>query len=333
LISGLCLKLKTALNLQSTKNDHRFAPENGEKCIKYEHRRKIFMSLILCPDCGHEVSTSAVACQNCGRPIADPLLERNVVVTEVPPPVVRDEFPKWAIIPLAALGLILLFTLFYFMSREDETANTNVNVSTTNRRPVETRDTTSSVRTEPNQINVPSSDSPSSISVPQTQPQTQIPSTVTNVPSETTTVKTDKGMVRFQAKIMTKTGGTQAVKNERFYLLKKDLEEVLQDADIEDETGQGLRNAFGLSILYPERYREINQKALAEIKKNTVYATSTGATGEGMIKDIKPDNYYLFAITKTRNGFAIWSAPVNIIAGENVLNLSPAQMTEIEQQN
>lgn len=294
------------------------------------------MSLIICPECGHEVSTAAVACQNCGRPIADPLLERNVVMAAVPPPVVREEFPKWAFIPIAALGLILLFTLFYFMSKNDETANTNVNISTTNRRPTDTRET-SSVRTEPNQINVPASDVPSSVSVPQTQPQpqtqTRVPSTVTNVPSETTTVKTDKGIVNFQAKIMTKNGGTQAVKNERFYLLKKDLEEVLEDADIEDDTGQGLRNAFGLSVLFPQRYRETNQKAMAEIKKNIVYSTSTGAGGEGMIKDIKPDNYYLFAITKTRDGFAIWSSPVNIIAGENLLNLSPAQMTEIKPEN
>lgn len=289
------------------------------------------MSLIICPDCGHEVSTSAVACQNCGRPVTDPLLQRNVVVADVPPPVVvREEFPKWIFIPIAAFGLILLFTLFYFMSKEDETANTNVNISTTNRRPTEARETTS-VRNEPNQINVPSTTSPSSVSVPQTE--TRVPQTVTNVPSETTTVRTDKGTANFQAKIMTKTGGTQPVKNERFYLLKKDLEEVLEDADIEDETGQGLRNAFGLSVLYPDRYREINQKAMAEIKKNIVYSTSTSASGDGMIKDIKPDNYYLFAITKTRDGFAIWSSPVNIIAGENLLNLSPAQMTEIERQN
>lgn len=283
------------------------------------------MSLILCPDCGQEVSTSAVACQHCGRPIADATLERNVVIAEVPP--VREEFPKWIFIPIAAFGMILLFTLFYFMRDADETANTNVNVSLANRRPTETRDTTS-VRTEPNQINVPSSNAPSTVSVP--QPQS---TTVTTIPSETTTVKNDKGTVSFQAKVMTKNGGTQAVKNERFYLLKKDLEEVLEDADFEDETGQGLRNAFALSVLYPERYREINQKSLAAIKKNTVYATSTGAGGEAEIKDVKPDSYYLFAITKTRDGFAIWSSPVTINAGQNLINLNPAQMTEIERQN
>lgn len=291
------------------------------------------MSLIICPDCGQEVSTSAVACQNCGRPISDPTIERNVVVTEVMPPA-REEFPKWAFIPIALLGVILLFILFYAMRENEDTANTNVNVSLANRRPTDnTRDTTT-VRNEPNQINVPASDAPSTINVPQTQtqtqPQSQTQSTTTTIPSETTTVVNDKGTVSFEAKVMVKTGGTQAVKNEKFYLLKKDLESILDDSGIEDETGQGLKNAFALSVLYPERYRETNQKGLAEIKKNIVYSTMTGADGKAQLKDIKPDSYYLFGITKTRNGFAIWSSQITINAGQNLLNLSPAQMTEVQ---
>lgn len=288
------------------------------------------MSLIICPDCGQEVSTSAVACQNCGRPISDPTIERNVVVAEVMPPV-REEFPKWVFIPIALLGVILLFVLFVVMRENDDTANTNLNVNVrTQKQSTNSRDTTS--RTEPNQINVPASDAPSTINVPQSQPQTQpqSPSTVTNIPSETTTVTSDKGTVSFEAKVMVKTGGTQAVRNEKFYLLKKDLESILDDADIEDETGQGLKNAFALSVLYPERYRETNQKALAEIRKNSVYSTTTGADGKAQLKDIKPDSYYLFGITKTRTGFAIWSSPVTIVAGQNLLNLSPAQMTEVQ---
>ncbi|CAN5450632.1 hypothetical protein BH10ACI1_BH10ACI1_03540 [soil metagenome] len=294
------------------------------------------MSLITCPDCGHEISTAAVACQNCGRPITDPTIERNVVVAEVPPPI-REEFPKWVIIPLALFGVILLFILFVWMRHADDTANTNLNVNVTTRRPTNSSRETTTVRDEPNEINVPSSDVPSTINVPQTQtqtqPQPQTQSTVTNIPSETTTttVRSDKGTVSFEAKVMAKTGGAQSVKNEKFYLLKKDLESILDDANIEDESGQGLRNAFGLSVLYPERYREINQKSFAAIKKNIVYSTMTGADGKAVLKDVKPDSYYLFAITKTRTGFAIWSAPVTIIPGENLLNLSPVQMTEVQQ--
>ena len=38
------------------------------------------MSLVHCPECGHEVSANAVACPNCGRPITTsaPVIERKV---------------------------------------------------------------------------------------------------------------------------------------------------------------------------------------------------------------------------------------------------------------
>jgi hypothetical protein len=49
------------------------------------------------------------------------------------------------------------------------------------------------------------------------------------------------------------------------------------------------------------------------------------------MKDVKPDSYYLFGITKSRNGFAIWSSPVSIIGGENKLNLSPATLNEMSE--
>ena len=91
------------------------------------------MSLILCPDCGHEVSTAATACLNCGRPISDPTLERNVVVAQTPL-TERDEFPKWVFIPIGLITLILLFTLFVWMREKDETANVNLNVDTTTTR-------------------------------------------------------------------------------------------------------------------------------------------------------------------------------------------------------
>jgi hypothetical protein len=286
------------------------------------------MALIVCPDCGHEVSTAAAACANCGRPLLDPTIERNVVIADVPPPV-RDDFPKWIFIPLAVLGaLVLLFLFVWMRNNNDDTANTNINVNIASRRTTandSTRDST--VRNEsPNQITIPPSDTTTVSTPPQTSSQ---PSSVTTVPGESvSTTNTDRGSVVVDAKISTKTGGIQPVKNEKFYLLDKDLEEILSDADIDDETGQGLRNAFGLSVLYPDQYGSTRQKALSAIGKHTKYTAQTDATGKAQIKDIKPDSYYLFGITKTRNGFAIWSSQVTITPGQNVLNLSPASITE-----
>ena len=98
------------------------------------------MSLVYCPECGNEVSGSAVACPNCGRPLsagvvtdpavgdsavhnipvveriedpvtgrtvaARPVVERHVVT---PGPVrTRETVPAWAIALMAILGVTVL---------------------------------------------------------------------------------------------------------------------------------------------------------------------------------------------------------------------------------
>lgn len=283
------------------------------------------MSLMICPDCGHEVSTAAAACANCGRPTHDPTIERNVVITDVPPPV-REEFPKWILIPLTVLGVVVLFFLFMWMRNSNEPTEVNVNVNARRATTANTRETT--VRTEPNQVTVPPSETTTVTTAPPTT--TTQPGSVTTVPGQNVTTDSDKGTVVVDAKISTKTGSIQPVRNEKFYLLDKDLEEILDDANIDDETGAGLRNAFGMAILYPDRYGDTKQKALSNIGKHTKYSALTDSNGKASIKDIKPGSYYLFGITKTKTGFAIWSSPVVITPGQNVLNLSPASITEAE---
>jgi len=289
------------------------------------------MSLIICPECAREVSSSAVACTNCGHPFVKPVVQRNVVVSELPRE--REGFPPWAFIPLGILGLGLVFLLFYLLKSDDNTANSNINVRVASQQPANGMNT--SVRTDspPNQIVVPPSQTgqvvvPPSSSVPVAPPSQ---TTVTSVAPPTETTLPDKGTVNLEAKIATKTGSIQPVRAERFYLLNKDLDSILSDADIDDEAGQGLTNAFGLSVVYPDRYGDTNKKALAAIGKHTVYKTQTDASGKAQMKGVKPDNYYLFGITKTRNGFAVWSSPVTIQAGDNSLVLPAAQLTEISQ--
>lgn len=291
------------------------------------------MSLIICPECGHEVSSSAAACTNCGHPFVKPVVQRNVVVSEVAAP--RDDFPKWIFIPLGILGVVLLFILLAYMrNNNDDAENINVRIaSQQNANALDTRARTADTPL-PNQIVVPPSQTgqvlvpPTSSSVPVAPP----PSTVTSIePPTSTTLPPDKGTVNLEAKVATASGSTQPVKAERFYLLDKDLESILSDAGIDDETGQGLSNAFGLSIVYPDKYSDTKNKALAAISKHTVYKAQTDASGKAQMKGVKPDGYYLFGITKTKTGFAIWSSPVAIQAGDNSLVLPAAQMTEISQ--
>lgn len=298
------------------------------------------MALITCPECAHEVSAVAAACPNCGHPFAPPVIHRKVVVAEAPE---RDDFPKWIFIPLGLLGAVLLFALIAFM-RNNEDDGRNINVSVNTQRPAggglesERVTTTSSIPSQSSTVVVPPSQTTSvpPMSTTTTTTTTAPPATQQTIPGAPATTITapapDKGTVTLDAKIQTNSGSVQPVKAERFYLLNKDLESILSEAGIEDETGQGVVNAYGLSVVYPSRYAETNKKAASAIAKHIVYRAQTDASGKASMKDVKPDGYYLYGITKTGTGFAVWSSPVNINAGQNELNLSPARLTEISAQ-
>jgi hypothetical protein len=291
------------------------------------------MSLTNCPECGHEVSVEALACPNCGRPLSapTPVIQRKVIVAEN----TRDEgFPKWIIAPIVILALVVIFLLIAMTRNSEEDANTrtvNVNVAT-QRRSADSRETTRA-ETAPNQIEVPSSSTtvnpPSSTTTAPSYPSTS--TTVPSAPSSVTNIPATRGVVVIDAKVSTKTGAVQSVKNEKFYLLDKDLETILSDADLEPIEGNSLSDSFGLAVMYPDRYGDFQRNALNAIKKHIKYNATTDGSGMASMKNVEPDSYYLFGITKTRSGFAIWSSPVSIIGGENKLNLQPARMNEMSE--
>ncbi|MGI8787797.1 MAG: hypothetical protein ACR2HG_08565 [Pyrinomonadaceae bacterium] len=287
------------------------------------------MSLIICPECAHEVASTATACPNCGHPFARPVVQSKVIVRELPPE--RDEFPKWIFIPLGILGAVLLLVLFAWMrNSNDDEAQRNINVRVT-QPGSSTRETTTSVPSsaQPNQVIVPpSSSQPSQIVVPPSAaPQ---PPTITTVPS-TETVAPDKGTVSLEAKVFGKNGSPQPVRGTKFYLLKEDAESVINTANIENQTGQAPLTALGMSMVYPDRYGDFSRKAMNAIGKNAVYNATTDGSGKLQLKDVKPNNYYLFAITKSGNGFAVWSQPVTIQPGVNSLILEPTTPTEVSE--
>jgi hypothetical protein len=243
-------------------------------------------------------------------------------------------FPKWAFIPLGLLGVVLLFVLFAFLRNNDDEAQRNINVKIAGQPPIgnTTRETT--VRptdSVPNQIVVPPSSQPNQVVIP---PSTSQPVTTTTVPSTETTLPPDKGTVSLEAKVYGGNSTTpQPVRGTRFYLLKKDVETILGEADIENETGQGsLVNALGFSVVYPDRFGDFNRKAMSAIGKNIAYNVTTDASGKANLKDVKPDSYYLFAVAKSGNGFVVWNSQVTIEAGQNSLVLPPASPTEITQE-
>ena len=273
------------------------------------------MSLIYCPECGHEISSAAVACPNCGRPLS--AAPRTVEAVPVVAPVhKKDGVPSWIFIPLGVIGAILVIVFFVFMSRNSEDANSNLAVNVSARRAANAEragDVPSST------VNVPPATDGQTVTVPGAQ---------TSVPSSGVTPT--KGRVVIDAKIANRTGSPLPVKNERFYLLDKDLETILSEAGVEPIEGQSLMNSLGISVVYPDRFREFNRDALQAIKGHIKYAGTTDASGKAELGGIEPNSYYLFAVTKSGRGCAIWSSPVSINAGDNALNLTPQQVTEMQ---
>jgi hypothetical protein len=282
------------------------------------------MALIYCPECGHEISNAAVACPNCGRPIsATPVVEHDVLVADTRHR--REGFPTWAFIPIGILAGVFLLILFIVWGRSDyeDEANQRIRVNLEQQRQTaSSRPTTSSE--VPSTVTVPSAGTSTS--------EIQTPPSTATVPGSQTTVAAPptKGKVVIDAKLSARNGSTQAVKNERFYLLDKDIETVLSEAGVQPIEGQTLTNSLGLSLMYPERYSDFSRSALAALKRHVKYAGRTDGSGKAELGGVVPDSYYLFGMAKAGQGFAIWSSPVSIQPGDNILNLSPQPITELQ---
>lgn len=288
------------------------------------------MSLTICPECAHEVSSAAVACPNCGHPFARP--------TVAPPRVVVQEFveedngfPKWAFVPLGLLGIVLVFVFFVFMRNGDDESQRNINVRVASQVPAaNARETVVKTDAPPNQVVVPPSSQPNQVVLPPAASTTSVPSTTTTVPSTATELPPDKGTVSLEAKVTSRSSSQpQPVRGTRFYLLKKDAETVLNDADIENDTGQSLLTALGISMVDSTRFGEIKSRAMTHIGRSAAYNFTTDASGKASLKDVKPDSYYLFAVARSGSGFVVWNSPVTIQAGQNSLVLPPASPTEV----
>ena len=272
--------------------------------------------LIHCPECGHENSDTAVACVECGRPIhtaPPPIVERRVIVEQPD----NTGVPTWAFVAMGVVAVGVIAILFFVLKGPTDQANANINVNTAT---VKRNTVTDPSRT-------------TTVSASETQPAS-IPAQTTTVPGTATSVPNapppDKGSVVINARIAPATGGTPLVpRSTKFYLLDKDLETVLSEARVEPIEGNTLAASLGLAAVYPDRYGDFQRAAMRAIAAHARYSGTSSATGAANVSGVVPDSYYLFAITRVGKGFALWNSPVSVIAGENVMNLSPQSVTEV----
>ena len=114
--------------------------------------------------------------------------------------------------------------------------------------------------------------------------------------------------VNLEAALIYKMGGVQPVARQEFYLLDKDLNEIL--------TEQG--NYDLNDLVYPIANKEENSLLTTEIiPKHIKYKLQTDFQGKAQLKDILPGIYYLYGNSETRGGRAVWNLKVDLKAGEN----------------
>lgn len=282
------------------------------------------MSLIFCPECGHEVSANAVACPNCGRPLVAP--EPTVVVRRQ-----RDTFPAWGYAAIAGSVVLLLLVMFLLFRSPDDSSNVNVALRTNANRLSTTNipgSRTEVASSEPSTVSIPPSSSvpvmpPTSVEAPPTS--TSVPGSMTTAP-----VVPDKGTAVIRAQVVGRRGDSLPAKSARFYLLDKDPEEILSQARVEAIEGNTLSASLGLAAVFPDRYGDFQRAAMRAIAAHSKYSGTTNGSGEASVANVAPKQYYLFCIYRVGKGFAMWNAPVSINPGENLLDLSPQPVTEID---
>ena len=313
-----------------------------------------FMSMIRCPECQREISAQATACPHCGYPlVAEP---DTVIITptvapppvERPPVIVREalveeksNFPAWALVPIALALVLVIFGLIWMMNRNDANTNDNANLRAAGNTSVNSRTVRTSEQTTTTTVNPPNSAGstvvvpPSSTTLPPSSyPNSVPPSAPTNLPpagSETVVANppptADKGNLTLTASVLNGKGVKQPVRAEKFYLLSKDLETILGEAGVEATEGT-YSSTLGAAIADPSRKEEL-QKCLAAISPYIVSRTLSNAAGSASFKNVKPNNYYLFGVTKVGNSASVWNTSVTVNPGENTIALNGSIPTPI----
>ncbi|HTH51868.1 MAG TPA: hypothetical protein VL501_08040 [Pyrinomonadaceae bacterium] len=113
-------------------------------------------------------------------------------------------------------------------------------------------------------------------------------------------------------------------------LLDKDPEEILSQAHIDPIEGNTLTSSIGLATVFPDRFGDFQRQAMRALGAHAKYTGTTDGSGQASVSNIAPKQYYLFAIVRVGKGFAMWNSPVSIVGGDNMLDLSPVTITELD---
>ncbi len=141
----------------------------------------------------------------------------------------------------------------------------------------------------------------------------------------------NKSTLNLESAIIYKVGGVQPIARVKFYLLDKSAEEILKSANLKPQSEQldriqkiaekqgknldTLKYVDWLSFALdnPKQYADYFTNLTSELEKHTVKTVTTDLQGKAKIEELEPKNYYIFGMTETRSGNAIWDLPIEIL--------------------
>jgi hypothetical protein len=130
--------------------------------------------------------------------------------------------------------------------------------------------------------------------------------------------------ISIKVAIIYNLGGAQAVAREDFYLLTKDAIQAWKEHGLlkKDERTtlddtilfrlEFLADRFNVSQKKPSKFAEA-------IKPYTVKTVTTDFEGNATFESVPEGDYYIYGITETRGGYAVWSYKVSTQENKTVL--------------
>lgn len=129
------------------------------------------------------------------------------------------------------------------------------------------------------------------------------------------------------------SAGSQPIAGGTFYLLKQDLNQILQISGLKSEKRLSLLNTFSMAnygaAVGVERSAKTFGKAMEAIKPQIVATTTSGPDGNGQFPSVVPGVYYVMnaSVVSLNNGTLsnrkaiLWNVRVQIQPGQNSLTL------------
>ena len=133
----------------------------------------------------------------------------------------------------------------------------------------------------------------------------------------------------FETGLVMKSGDVKPVARSTFYLLEKDLIEIVRAAGFKSKEGKPFtagdlilaQSQAELDRMFDSKKPTTFDKIMEHLKTHSVATTTTDFGGKGQFSSLKPGTYYLMNISEIGNSHVVWNFKVDLKSGQNSATL------------